>query len=308
MDRLQTMKSFVRVVDEGGFAAAARALDVDQALVTRQVADLERHLGVKLLERTTRSMRLTEAGSTFLTRCRDIISDVADAEAAVSRSHRDMIGRVRIALPTMFSKALSAEQLADLHKAFPDLTVEVSMFDRPVDPVAEGFDVVITDAAFGVSALAVARPLLEMPFMLCASPSYVQDHAEPVTPDDLSEHHCVAQLAAHEAGHAQERWQLQHEESGQRSVNVRVALRTNTYALSLEAVRFGLGIGRLTHHLIADDLASGRLVRILPDWQAGKLPFNLVYPGRRMMPRRVRHVINTILAQRDDAPVPFVTE
>ena len=147
MDRLQTMKTFVRVVDEGGFAAAARALEVDQALVTRQVANLERHLGVKLLERTTRSMRLTEAGDTFLARCRDILSDVAEAEAMVSRSHQDMVGRVRLALPTVFGMEVTAQQLTRLHEEFPDITVEMAMLDRAVDPVAEGFDVVIADTA-----------------------------------------------------------------------------------------------------------------------------------------------------------------
>jgi DNA-binding transcriptional LysR family regulator len=109
----------------------------------------------------------------------------------------------------------------------------------------------------------------------------------------------VAQWAAGEAGHAQERWTLQHAGGGAESVDVRVALRTNTYALSLDAVRCGLGIGRLTPRLLAGDLAAGRLTPLLPDWSAGKVSFNLVYPGRRMMPRRVRHVIDVILSQRD---------
>lgn len=296
------MKTFVHVVGEGGFAAAARVLQVDQALVTRQVADLERHLGVKLLERTTRSMRLTEAGESFLARCRDILSDVAEAEAMVSRSQQDMAGRVRLALPTLFSKELStAQQLTQLHQEFPDITVEVAMLDRAIDPVAEGFDVAITDAAHGVSASAVARPLLEIPFLLFAAPIYLQRHPMPANPQALSEHHCVAQWAAGEAGHAQERWMLAHTDGTRESVDVRVALRTNTFALSLDAVRCGLGVGRLPPRLLSDDLASGRLVPVLPDWSAGQLSFNLVYPGRRMMPRRVRYVIDTIMAQRDES-------
>jgi DNA-binding transcriptional LysR family regulator len=301
MDRLQTMKTFVRVVDEGGFVAAARVLELDQARVTRHVADLERHLGVKLLERTTRSMRLTEAGQTFLARCRDILSDVAEAEALVSRSHQDMGGRVRLALPTLFGKEESvAQQLTELHEAFPDITVEVAMLDRAVDPVAEGFDVVIMDAAFGVSATAVARPLLELPFMLYAAPAYLQRRPMPTTPEALSAHHCVAQWASGDSGHAQERWTLEHADGARESVDVRVALRTNTYALAVDAVRCGLGLGRLAPRLLSDDLAAGRLVPVLPGWRAGKLSFNLVYPGRRMTPRRVRYVIDTILAQRED--------
>ncbi|HEX5372367.1 MAG TPA: LysR family transcriptional regulator [Aquabacterium sp.] len=297
MDRLQTMKTFARVVDEGGFAAAARVMDVDQALVTRQVADLEKHLGVKLLERTTRSMRLTEAGEAYLARCRGILSEVSEAEALVSRSHQDMVGRVRMALPTLFGKEGIAQQLAELHEQFPDLVVEVAMLDRPVDPVAEGFDVVIMESAFGVSATAVSRSLLEVPFMLCASPAYLRKHPMPMHPRDLAAHHAVAQWASGEAGSAQERWTLAQSDGLVESVDLRVALRTNTYALSLEAVRCGMGIGRLTPRLLADDLAAGRLVHLLPGWRAGQLSFSLVYPGRRMLPRRVRHVIDAIVAR-----------
>lgn len=301
MDRLQTMKTFVRVVDEGGFAAAARVLEVDQALVTRQIADLERHLDVKLLERTTRSMRLTEAGETFVARCRDILSEVAEAEALVSRSHQDMGGRVRLALPTLFAKEEStAQQLTKLHEEFPNINVEVAMLDRAVDPVAEGFDVVIMDAAFGVSATAVARPLLDVPFMLYAAPNYLQRHPMPTTPQELAEHPCVAQWTSGEAAHGHERWTLEHTDGTRVSVDVRAALRTNTYALILDVVRCGLGVGRLPPRLLSDDLNTGQLIPILPDWHAGKLSFNLVYPGRRMMPRRVRYVIDTIIAQRDE--------
>jgi DNA-binding transcriptional LysR family regulator len=283
-------------------------LEVDQALVTRQVADLERHLGVKLLERTTRSMRLTVAGETFLARCRSILSDVAEAEAIVSRSHRDMVGRVRLALPTVFSMEEAAKQLAKLHEEFPDITVEMAMLDHAIDPVTEGFDVVNTDATFGVSATAVTRPLLEVPFLLCAAPSYLQSHAVPTSPQALSAHQCVGQWVFGEADHIQERWTLEHADGNHESVDMRVALRTNTYALSLEAVRSGLALGRLPLTLLSDDLDKGRLVRVLPDWSAGQTSFNLVYPGRRMMPRRVRYVIDTIMAQRDDAASTIQSE
>lgn len=295
------MKTFVRVVEEGSFAAAARVLEVDQALVTRQVADLERHLGVKLLERTTRAMRLTEAGESYLARCRDILSDIAEAEAMISRSHQGMVGRMRLALPTVFDMNEAARQLTRLHEEFPDLTVEIAMLDRPVDPVAEGFDVVNTDAAHAVSATAVARPLLAVPFQLCAAPSYLQRHAKPKTPQALSMHRCVAQWLSGEADHALERWTLTHTNGRRMDVDLRVAMRTNTYALNLEAVRCGMGIGRLPLTLVSADLDAGRLLRVLPEWNAGHTSYNLVYPGKRMMPRRVRYVIDTIMAQRDEA-------
>lgn len=301
MDRLQTMKTFVGVVDHGGFTAAARALEVDQALVTRQVADLERHLGVKLLERTTRTMRLTEAGETFLARCRGILSDVAEAEAAVGLSHRNMAGRVRLAMPSLLGMGDIGRRFAELYGAFPELTLDVAEVDRPVDPVAEGFDIVIADAGYGVSAQAVARPLLTLPFILCAAPSYLRRHPLPAAPQALSAHRCIAQWAAGDEGRALERWSLLSAGGVRESVDVPVAMRTNTYAATLEVVRSGLGIGRLTPPLLADDLAAGRLVHLLPGWSAGTVRLNLVHPAHRMTPRRVRHVIDNIMAHRDEA-------
>ena len=297
MDRLQTMKTFVRVVDQGGFTAAARVLNVDQALVTRQVADLERHLGVKLLERTTRTMRLTEAGEMFLTRCREIVSDISELEAAVSRSHRNMAGAVRLAVSSLIDMASIGEGFAKLHRKFPEITLEVAFLDRPVDPVAESFDVVIADAAFGVSPLAIARPLPGKPFMLCAAPAYLAEQPAPTKPPRLADHFCVTQWSKMNEGNALERWTLEDTEGNSESADLKVVMRTNTYAMTLEAVRCGLGIGRLTPTLVGADLDSGRLMPVLPEWSAGPSSFNLVYPGHRMMPQKVRHVIDIILSE-----------
>jgi DNA-binding transcriptional LysR family regulator len=301
VDRLQTMKSFVRVVDEGSFAAAARFFECDQALVTRQIADLERHLGVRLLERTTRSMRLTEAGETYLSRCRGILEDVEETEALISQSHRDMVGKVRIGLPTLFNLHEVAFQLTRLAAEFPQINIEIAMFDHAIDPVTEGFDVITMNAKSAVSSMAVARPLLDVPLLLCVSPAYLQQHSMPATPAELANHHCVTQWATGDANHAREHWLLVNDAGERDDVEVQVALRTNSYALGLEAVRCGLGVGRIPASLITDELESGQLVQLLPDWRLEPLSLKLVYPGRRMMPRRVRYVIDTILAQRDQA-------
>jgi DNA-binding transcriptional LysR family regulator len=246
-------------------------------------------------------MRLTEAGEMFLLRCREILSDVAEAEAAISRSHQTMAGRVRLALPSFVGMADIGRRFTQLYGAFPEITLEVAELDRPVDPVAEGFDVVIADAAFGVSAQAVAQPLLRLPLMLCAAPSYLQRQSIPAAPPDLSAHRCVAQWSSGEEGHALERWALVSAAGVQESVDVRVAMRTNSFAATLEIVRSGLGIGRFTRPLLRDDLAAGRLAPVLPGWSAGHVSLNLVYPAHRMMPRRVRHVIDNIIAHRDEA-------
>ncbi len=297
MDRLAAMKTFTLVVDTGSFAAAARQLDLDQAVVTRQVAALEKHLHVKLLERTTRSMRLTDAGEAYLGRCRTILADVEEAETGANQAHHALGGRVRIALPTLFGKTRIAQQLVAMRQTYPDLAVDVAMLDRPVDPVAEGFDVVITDAAHGVSSTAVSRPLVSVPFALCASPEYIERHGMPLQPQDLARHRVVLQWPVLDMGTTSERWELSHADGRIESVLLADSWRSNNYALSMEAVRSGMGIGRFTPRMMSDDLQTSHLVTVLPEWRAGWLSFNVVYPSRRLIPQRVRHVIDVLLMQ-----------
>jgi DNA-binding transcriptional LysR family regulator len=295
MDRLSAMKTFTQVVDAGSFAAAARQLNLDQALVTRQIAALEKHLQVKLMERTTRSMRLTDAGEAYLARCRAILSDVEDAEASVAHAQRAVAGRVRLALPTLFGKERVALQLAQMREAYPQLAVDVALLDRPVDPVAEGFDVVIADASHGVSATAVARPLVSVPFALCASPTYLARHGMPEHPQDLARHRVVLLWPLVESGATSERWELTDATGRTESVLLADSVRLNNYALSLEAVACGIGIGRFTPRMMDAESQSGRLVPVLPAWRAGWLSFNVVYPSRRLVPERVRLVIDVLL-------------
>jgi len=299
MDRFSAMSTFALVVDQGSFAGAARHLQVDQAMVTRQIAALEKHLGVKLLERTTRSMRLTDAGEAYLARCRDILSNVAEAEAAVGQAHQAMAGRVRLALPTLFGKAGLADQLAELHQRYPDLTLDVAMLDRATDPVAEGFDVVIADASLGVSPTAISRRVLSVNYLLCASPAYLARMGTPQQPEDLlaASHLMVSQWQVGDQMAADESWTLFRADGEQRQVPIRPALRANNFALSLEAVRLGMGIGRFTPRMLREDLLASTVQQVLPDWHAGLLSFNLIYPSRRLVPSRVRLVIDAIVAQ-----------
>lgn len=301
VDRFQTMRTFVQVAKDGGFTAAARSMGVDQALVTRQIADLEHHLGIKLLERTTRKVRLTEAGEIYLARCRDILGAVGDAEAEVSRAHQEMAGRVRIALPTVFSLEQAADQLALLHREYPDICVDVVLTDQPIDPVDGAFDVATTYAHYPVSATAIARDFLQVPYVLCASPNYLQNDSELCAPADLARHHCVVRGDTTTVDKFSETWTLEKAGEHVENVDMVIALRASTYLLCLEAVRSGMDIGRLPETLVARDIAEGRLQALMPDWQAGALSFKLVYPGRKMIPRRVRYVIDAIFAQRDEA-------
>lgn len=297
MDRLSSMTTFATVVDQGSFAAAARLLNVDQAIVTRQVAALEKHLGVKLLERTTRSMRLTDAGEAYLARCRDILADVEDAEATVGKAHQALEGQVRLAVPTLFGRIGVACQLAAIQAKYPGISLVVATLDRPVDPVAEGFDVVVADATLGVSPTAIARQVLSVPYLLCASPDYLKRHGVPQTPEDLADHAFVTQWQVGDTAGSHDTWTLDHADGRQVTLPVRAALRANNYGLSLDAVRLGMGIGRFTPRMLREVLEEGAVQRVLPQWHAGKLSFNLIYPSRRLMPLRVRMAIDAILQQ-----------
>jgi DNA-binding transcriptional LysR family regulator len=297
MDRLSSMTTFATVVDQGSFAAASRLLDVDQAIVTRQVAALEKHLGVKLLERTTRSMRLTDAGEAYLARCREILADVEEAEATVGRAHQALEGQVRLAVPTLFGRIGVACQLAAIQAKYPGVSLVVATLDRLVDPVTEGFDVVVADANLPVSPTAIARQVLSVPYLLCASPDYLKRHGTPRSPEELADHAFVTQWQVGEQTSTHDTWTLDHADGREVTVPVRPVLRANNYGLSLDAVRLGMGIGRFTPRMLREVLEEGAVQRVLPQWHAGKLSFNLIYPSRRLMPLRVRMAIDAILQQ-----------
>jgi len=295
MDRLLSMRTFAHVVDEGSFAAAARRLDLNQAVVTRLVADLESHLGARLLNRTTRSLGLTEAGEAYLNRCRQILADVDQAEEMVGAGATRVAGRVRVAVPVVFGLEVMSTRLPRFRQAHPDVVLDVELIDRPVDPIVEGFDLAIVPAAYGISNSLIARPLAEKPIILAASTSYLAAAGTPRVPNDLLSHAFI--------GYSQSPWRerLKLSDTDGRPANVAVnnVLQSNNFALIRNAVRDGLGIGVLLQYTIEDDLAAGRLQHVLPEWHVGTIDLNLVYPSREYMPRRVRAVIDFIFAERD---------
>jgi DNA-binding transcriptional LysR family regulator len=175
----------------------------------------------------------------------------------------------------------------------------VAMLDRAVDPVAEGFDVVIADANLPVPSSAIARPVLTVPLLLCAAPAYLAKAGVPSHPADLQGMDAVTQWQVGEQGGANEGWTLHHQDGSVFEVTLPAAMRANNYALSLEGVVRGLGVGRFTPRMLSEDLAQGTVQRILPDWTAGALSFNMIYPSRRLVPVRVRTFIDSMVAQFD---------
>ncbi len=177
MDRLQSMRVFAKVVELGSFARAAQQLEMSNAVVTRYVADLESHLGTRLLNRTTRSLSLTDAGETYLQRCQQILEDVEEAEGVVTARSQSLSGTLRLVTPVMFGLHLLPNLMARFQQLYPEVVFDVLLSDRNVDIVEEGRDVAVMLSDLGLGSHLVARPLISAEIVLCASPEYVRMHA-----------------------------------------------------------------------------------------------------------------------------------
>jgi DNA-binding transcriptional LysR family regulator len=290
------MRTFAQVVDEGSFAAAARRTSMNQAVVTRLVADLEAHLGARLQNRTTRSLSLTEAGERYLQRCRQILADIGAAEEVAGDGARRVGGRVRLALPLIVGIEMLAPRLPRFREQHPDIVLDIALFDRPVDLVAEGFDIALMPSMFNLPNSLVARSLGKSPMVLCASPSYLRNVRLPVQPEDLLEHACVG----HSLHSLPEPWKLSDSQGHTANVPVNFVMNANNLALVIHAVRAGVGIGQQVKYFLEAEFSDGRLVPILPGWQTGSVELSLVYPSREYMPRRVRAAIDFIVDFMDD--------
>lgn len=295
MDRLLSMRTFSKVVDEGSFAGAARQLSLNQAVVTRLVADLEAHLGARLLNRTTRSLSLTDAGERYLQRCRQILADVEAAEEAATDGEARIGGRVRIAVPAYFGLEIMASRAPYFRKNFPDIMLDVALLDRPVDLVTEGYDIAVIPSTFSVPNSLISRPLGNKSVVLCASAEYLAAHGTPQKPEDLLQHACIGyNLQA-----TREQWRMVNGQGETAQVPVRFVLQSNSLAYINRTIRAGVGIGPQVDYspqIVAHDPS---MVRVLPDWLLGSFELNIVYPSREYMPKRIRAVIDFFIEQRD---------
>lgn len=293
MDRLLSMRVFERVVDEGGFAAAARSLDLSPPVVTRLVADLEEHLGTRLLQRTTRRQSLTDAGHVYLSRVREILQEIDEADALASAHTRELAGVLRVHAPPVLASYVVAPMLAGFRASHPDIRIELdvdSLRDLPI----EEFDVTLLGTDAGFDADVVARTVIETEAILVASPDYVRRRGMPATPRDLSGHDCL-QLAAPgvpariircwRPGQADEVVELE----------IEPVVSTNHTDTALHAVLDGAGIASVSIDLVASYLIRGELVRVLDPWITGRLAIYAAMPSRKFIPQRTRAFIDYLI-------------
>ncbi|HEY8972750.1 MAG TPA: LysR family transcriptional regulator [Burkholderiaceae bacterium] len=285
MDRLRAFEVFVAVVSRQGFARAAEALDTSPANVTRYVAELEAHLGTRLLNRHSRKLSLTESGEALYERARAILADVDEAVAVSSASTLAPQGRLRINAPQTFGLLHLASRWPRFARRYPQVELDVSLIDRVVDVVEEGFDLAIRISRSGSTAHA-ARKLATSRNVVCASPDYLREHGTPSTPADLARHACI--VYEYVGGE----WSLLDADGRAQSVRVRAAMRTNNGDTAAAAARAGMGIVWQPTFLVGPDLRAGRLVPLLPGWRVPDIDILAVYPSRRHLSAKVRAMID----------------
>jgi DNA-binding transcriptional LysR family regulator len=287
MDRLQSMRVFAKVVEQGSFARAGAALDMSNAVVTRHVADLEQHLGTRLLNRTTRKLSLTETGNDYLDRVRQILTDIDEADAAASAAACKASGTLRVYCHPNFGQSQLAEMLPRFAAEHPDVVLDVTLADRTVDLVEDGYDVGIFIGMQKVDGSMIARPLASSRVILTASPDYVRRRGAPRTPRDLSDHDCLNH-AFDQMRHA---WCIQCN-GKQIRVPIVSKMISNSNEVLRQATLAGMGIMLRTSYTLGDDLSTGKLVQLLPDYCTARLEVLLVYPSRKLVSAKVRAFVD----------------
>ena len=278
---LEEIVAFIRVVDAGSFTAAARVMGVSKASVSRRVAVLENKLGVRLIERSTRTSRLTELGTEYYERISRALSDIDEAAHAVNQLQATPRGHLRITAPVDWGPTF-AGMLDGFTQLHPEVTVEVVLLQRVVDLVSEGFDLAVRAGSLPDSAL-IARRVGFNHSQLFASPDYLAEHGTPTTVAELADHKCI--LFRSRTG--RERWTLTGPE-GERVVDVSGSLSGNNFVFVGDAAIAGAGIARMPRMSCLHAVQEGRLVRVLPEHEAGIYPVHLVYPSARFVSTKVR--------------------
>ena len=275
---LAALETFVAVVDAGGFSRAAERLETTPGAVSRRIAALEGRLGLRLLNRTTRQLNLTEAGEQYYRDVTQILQAIADAEDRISHLSTAPSGDLRIAAPLSFAVRALAPRLPDFHARYPELRLSLDLDDRMIDIVAAGCDLALRIGALGDSTL-VARRIGEFERLFCAAPAYLDRRGRPRTPADLRGHDCLhySNLGV------REEWTLSGPD-GTEAIAVTGPLCANNGDLLRRAAVGGMGICSLPAFIVADDLAAGRLERVLADYGAPRMPLSALWPSRRFVP------------------------
>jgi DNA-binding transcriptional LysR family regulator len=292
VDVLTAMKVFVKVAEANSYAHAAETLEMGVPRISRVITELEEHLGTRLLQRTTRRMSLTEAGRIYFERCRQILGEVEETYSMLSTNAVSTSGRLRIVAPALFSMRKLGPLLATYQREYPDVIVDLTLADRAVDLIEEEFDLGILAARHVTAQTLVSRHLTSTDYYTCASPDYIEKSGAPTHPSELKNHPYLAFRTAH----ATDEIVFNAPDGAEVTAFPRPTLYTNNIGMVRECVLAGLGIATLSAYLVEDDIRTGKLTRLFPEFSLPDREFRLVYSNRKFLPLKVKAFVDMALA------------
>ncbi|WP_454675399.1 LysR family transcriptional regulator [Achromobacter pestifer] len=292
MDHLTALKVFRQVVEQGGFAPAARQLSLSPAAVSKNIAELERHVAARLLNRTTRRMSLTEAGTRYYEQVARILDDLQEAEQSLGPMQSEPSGILRVSAPMSLSLLRICPAIPAFLERYPRVSLDLNLEDRRVDIVKEGFDLAIRGTDRLEDSSLVARQLMMLDHVLCGAPAYFRRAGVPTSPEAVRGMECVQFTLS---GHADE-WVFTQAGQTQR-VPVKGRYKVSSSLAVRDALRAGFGVSLVPRVYVQDDLASGALQAVLPDWVPVETYVYAVYPSRRHMVAKVRAFVDFLLEE-----------
>lgn len=298
MNKFMALTIFTKVAESGGFTSAARKLGMSVSAVTKAIARLEDDLGTQLFHRTTRQLSTTDYGQEFYERSVQILADLEDAETQLRNRNATARGRVRAVVPISFGRVTLVPSLPEFMARYPDIELDLSFSDGPLDLISEGFDVAVRTGNVSDSRLTI-RLLTRGPQLVLASPDYIARHGKPQTPEDLRNHNCLI-------GRFGPDWEFKGEGGYNQTVRVSGNAIINSGDALREAAVAGLGIMQGTLWLVRKDVSQGKLVPLLSDYSVDGAPISVLYLGKKHLPRKVRIFIDFLISIAKNEELPEV--
>ena len=297
MDRLTALNVFRHAVELGSFAAASRHLGLSPAAISKNISELEAHLAVRLLNRTTRRMSLTEAGALYYDRVVQVLDDLEDADGALGPMQQVPKGLLRVSAPMTLTLARLSSAMPAFLSRYPEISLDLRMDDRRVNIVEDGFDIAIRASDRLEDSSLVARKLMSMPHVVCAAPSYLDRHGAPLSPGDLKDHTCIQFTLS---GHADE-WTFSKADASA-SVAIDGRYKATSSLAVRDALVAGFGLSLIPRLYVAEDIAQGRLCTVLDDWSPVETSVYAVYPSRRHVVAKVRAFLDFLVEELGEGP------
>ncbi len=297
MNKFESIRAFTKVVDAGGFAAAAREMGLSRSVVNRSVRQLENELGAQLFHRSTRRVTPTENGIAFYRRCLQILSELDEAISAVTELQEKPTGDLRVNAPMSFGTLHLSDVVADYMIAYPEVHVELMLSDRFVNPLEEGFDVSVRVGEPHSSTGLITKEITNAKRVLCASPDYIRTYGEPANPTELRSHRCLHYGYQESGSH----WRL-YGPDGEQSVSINCVMLSNNGEVLKDAATKDQGIALLPTFIVGNALQQGRLRTVLEDYKPPRITLSALYPSHRHLSTKVRFFVEFVTKRFGDCP------